>query len=110
MSLASTIGREQGNGWENKRIKGPVPVAQNSGCVEWQHSRGQHATSNRKDKGYCTSSHTGDRAVLAGSSQVCFPDSSEERLLARRKHLQSRVTGGRNFSERKPGKNTTLLP
>lgn len=75
-------------------IKGPVPVAQNSGCVEWQHSRGQHATSNRKDKGYCTSSYTGDRAVPAGSSQVCFPDSSEERLLARRKHLQSRVTGG----------------
>lgn len=32
-----------------------------------------------------TSSDTGDRAAVAGSSQVCFPESWEERLLVRMK-------------------------
>lgn len=39
-----------------------------------------------------SSNSTGARAAVLGSSQVCFPESREERLLARGRHLQSRGT------------------
>lgn len=59
-------------------------------CLEWWDYRGRQSLliGRVRDTGK-SSNRTGDTAAVLGSSSVCFPESWEERLLARVKHLQS---------------------